>query len=345
MPPPRVTAIHPLRAIEGGRITIEGAAFPVDEQQRPEVRVGESSARLVYLSPTRLVAIVPSDLEGGRTTVRVAGAPAFDVSQGAQSSSTSGDPAFIDIAAPFATGLHQVDNPVFDREGNLYVTYSGTRGQQVPVSIFRVRPNGTRETFSSGIVNPTSMAIDPRGRLYVSSRFEGTVYRVADDGSPEAFANDLGVACGLAFAEDGTLFVGDRSGTIFAVDASGRAKTFASLPPSVAAFHLAMGPDRALYVTGPTLASYDSLYRIDSHGTVTTTYSGFGRPQGLAFDRHGTLFVVEALAGSSGLYRCRPGAAPELVLAGPGLVGVAFDAEGTTIVASNETAYRLARSA
>jgi len=146
MPPPRVTAIHPLRAIEGGRITIEGAAFPVDEQQRPEVRVGESSARLVYLSPTRLVAIVPSDLEGGRTTVRVAGAPAFDVSQGAQSSSTSGDPAFIDIAAPFATGLHQVDNPVFDREGNLYVTYSGTRGQQVPVSIFGVVRGVRRET-------------------------------------------------------------------------------------------------------------------------------------------------------------------------------------------------------
>src|SRR5712692_9083876 len=218
MPPPRVTAIHPLRAIEGGRITIEGAAFPVDEPQLPEVRIGEASARLVYLSPTRLVAIVPSGLEGGRTTVRVAGAP--------------GDTAFIDIAAPFATGLHQVDNPVFDRDGNLYVTYSGTRGQQVPVSIFRVRPNGTRETFSSGIVNPTSMAIDPGGRLYVSSRFEGVVYRVNDDGSPEAFASDLGVACGLAFADDGTLFVGDRSGTIFAVDAPGRATAFASLPPS-----------------------------------------------------------------------------------------------------------------
>ena len=80
---------------------------------------------------------------------------------------------------PLATGLHQVDNPVFDHDGNLYVTYSGTRGQEVPVSIFRVRPNGTRETFASGVVNPTSMAVDPDGRLYVSSRFEGTVYRVA----------------------------------------------------------------------------------------------------------------------------------------------------------------------
>src|SRR5204862_1432320 len=157
----------------------------------------------------------------GRATVRVAGAP--------------GETAFVDIAAPFATGLHQVDNPVFDRDGNLYVTFSGTRGQQVPVSIFCVRPNGTRETFSSGIVNPTSMAIDPEGRLYVSSRFEGTVYRVAADGSVEPFATDLGVACGLTFAPDGTLFVGDRSGTIFRVDRAGHADAIASLPPSVAA--------------------------------------------------------------------------------------------------------------
>src|SRR4029077_3728445 len=112
----------------------------------------------------------------------------------------SGETAFIDVAAPFATGLHQVDNPVFDRDGNLYVTYSGTRGEQVPVSIFRVRPNGTRETFSSGIVNPTSLAIDREGQLYVSSRFEGAVYRVASDGTSELFAHHLGVACGLAFS-------------------------------------------------------------------------------------------------------------------------------------------------
>jgi sugar lactone lactonase YvrE len=325
---PRVTAIHPLRAIEGGRIDIEGSGFVIGDEYPPEVRVGDARVRLVYASSTRLSVLLPSGLESGRAAVRVADAP----------------PAFIDVAAPFATGLHQVDNPVFDRDGNLYVTFSGTRGQQVPVSIFRVRPNGTRETFSSGIVNPTSIAIDPQGRLYVSSRFEGTVYRVALDGSAESFANDLGVACGLAFARDGTLFVGDRSGTIFRVDRAGKATTFASLPASVAAFHLAVGPDDALYVTGPTLSSYDALYRVGANGEVTTRYAGFGRPQGLAFDTHGTLHVVEALAGVSGLYRVPPTGDPELVLAGPGLVGVAFDPHGGLVVSSNETAYRLPRS-
>ena len=255
----------------------------------------------------------------------------------------AGAPAagFVDIAAPFATGLHQVDNPVFDHDGNLYVTYSGTRGQQVPVSIFRVRPNGTRETFSSGIVNPTSMAIDPTGQLFVSSRFEGTVYRVMQDGSTEAFAHDLGVACGLAFAPDGMLFVGDRSGTIFRVDPSGHATTFATLPASVAAFHLAIGPDRALYVTGPTLSSYDPLYRIEPDGSVATAYARFGRPQGLAFDPSGSLFVIEALAGASGLYRVPTGRIRSWCSPVPALVGVAFDGDGTLVVASNETAYRL----
>lgn len=332
--PARVAAVHPPSAIEGGRITIEGSGFAVDGSQLPDVTIGGSRARVVFASPSRLSAVVPGGIDGGQAPVSVAGVSG----EGTAAASVA-------IAAPFATGLHQVDNPLCDRDGNVYLTYSGTRGQQVPVSIFRVRPNGTRETFSSGIVNPTSMALGPDGSLYVSSRFEGIVYRVTPDGAAEPFASDLGVACGLAFSTGGdwTLFVGDRSGTIFKVDQSGHATMFASLPASVAAFHLAYG-DGALYVTGPTLAPYDAVYRIDAEGSVTTFHAGFGRPQGIAFDPQGALHVVEALAGSSGLYRFA-GGSPELVLSGPGLVGVAFDAAGGVVVASNDTAYRLQRSA
>ncbi len=328
MPVPCVTAVHPPRATEGGRVTIFGSDFPVDRPEMPEVLVGGIRARVAYASPTRMIVVVPSGItESGAVTIGIDG--------------VASDVALLQVATPFATGLHQVDNPVFDRDGNLYVTYSGTRGMHVPVSIFRVRPNGTRETFSSGIVNPTSIAVDPQGRLYVSSRFEGTIYRLAADGTAEPYATDLGVACGLAFAPDGTLFVGDRSGTIFLVEPSGRARTFATLPASVAAFHVALGPDNALYVTGPTLSSYDSVYRIDPDGVVTTMSQAFGRPQGLAFDPAGTLFVVEALAGASGLYRLLPDGETELVLAAPGLVGVAFGPGGGLVVCSNDNAYRL----
>jgi sugar lactone lactonase YvrE len=109
----------------------------------------------------------------------------------------------------------------------------------------------------------------------------------------------------------------------------------------VAAFHLALGQDGTLFVSGPTLSSYDCVYQIDPLGAVGVRPERFGRPQGIALDPGGALFVVEALAGVSGLYRLRTGGEPELVVAGPGLVGVAFDSRGSLVVCSKDTAYRL----
>lgn len=323
----RVSAVRPYRAIEGGRIDVHGADLPALGGE-PLVHIGDHAARVVFASSSRIGVIVPSGTGlSGAVPVRIAGVP--------------GETAIVQVAAPFATGLHQVDSPVFDSEGNLYVTFSGTRGQQVPVSIFRVRADGTRETFATGIVNPTSMAIDATGRLYVSSRFESIVYRLEPDGTAQPFATDLGVACGLAFSADGSLFVGDRSGTIFKVDREGRPAAFATVPPSIAAFHLAFGKDGVLYVAAPTLSTYDSLFKIQPTGEVEPLPLRFGRPQGLAVDASGHLFVIEALAGASGLYRVPDRGEPELFLSGPNLVGVAFDPGGALVVCSNETAYRL----
>ena len=187
------------------------------------------------------------------------------------------------------------------------------------------------------------MAIDPSGRLYVSSRFEGTVYRLNDDGSVEAVRDrsGRGVRAGVRSRWHACLSA-IGSGTIFKVQRDGTASPFATLPASVAAFHLAIAADDTLFVSVPTLAPYDTVYRIDPAGHVSAVTTRFGRPQGIALDRRGTLHVVEALAGESGLYRVPPHGEPELVLAGAGLVGVAFDPHGGLVVCSNETAYRLA---
>ncbi len=293
----------------------------------PDVRIGPLTARVVAASPQSVSVTVPAGLDGGRTAVQLGGA--------------AGATAVLDVGRPIAAGVHQVDNPVIDADGALFVTYSGPRGERSPVSIFRIRADGYREPFVTGIVNATSTALSPDGRLHVSSRFDGAVYRIADDGSYDVFVNELGVACGIAFSPDGTLYVGDRSGTIFRVATSGRATPFATLPPSVAAFHLAWGPDDGLYVSAPTLASCDRIYRIDRTSAVTTISSNFGRPQGLAFDAQGVLHVVEALAGASGLYRVDTDGRRTLVLAAANLVGVAFDPAGGVVATSGDTAYRL----
>ena len=323
---PRITAIQPLWALEGGRITIEGTDLTSEGHDLPEVWLGSAQARVVRASHDAVSVIVPAGLASGHTPVRVGGA--------------LGETAFVEVGVPVATGVHQVDNPVFDR-GYLYLTYSGTRDEQATVSVFRVRRDGFREPFLSSIANATSMAFSPDGLLHISSRFEGAVYRVEADSSFRVIASDLGVACGIAFSPDGTLYVGDRSGTVFRVGTAGRATAFATLPVSVAAFHLAWGPDDALYVTAPTMSSYDAVYRIDHSGKIDELCSGLGRPQGIAFDSQGSLYVVEALAGVSGVYRVESDGSSTRVLAAAALVGLAFDPDGGLVVASNDTAYRL----
>ncbi len=321
-----LTSVDPLRAIGGGRVWLRGSGFPVPSQD--ECLIGGARAHVSFAAGDRVALEVPYGLQGGPTEIKTPWLP--------------GTTPYVQIGVPIATGLHQVDNPALDDHGRVYVTYSGTRGQQAPVSVFRVRPSGPREPFVTGIVNATSLAFAPDGRLHISSRFDGTVYRVGEDGQYEVVASDLGLACGLAFASDGTLYVGDRSGTIFEIDPKGRTKTMTTLPASIAAFHLAMGPDQMLYVTGPTLASYDRVYRIDAGGRVEPLAEAFGRPQGLAFDSQGVLHVIEALAGVSGVYRLPQGGPKALVASGARLVGLAFGAGDSLVVASNDTVWLFA---
>src|SRR5438477_640042 len=155
---PRVTAVRPAWAIEGGRILIEGAEFPVDRPRLPDVQIGGVAARVVHASPSALSVIVPSGLDGGPTPIRV----------------------------------------------------DGVAG--------------------------------------------------------------------------GTQFGADRDGTICRVDQAGKAEAIGALPQSSEAFNLAIAPAGAVWVTAPTLSTYDPIYKVMPDGTVATVDVKLGRPQGIAFD-------------------------------------------------------------
>lgn len=322
-----LTGIDPPGVLEGARLWLRGTGMVPPQSPDGVVQVGGVPAQVVFAAPDRMAVVVPRGPEPGRAAVRAAWSP--------------GATLFVDVGLPIATGLHQVDSPVFDGEGRLYSAFSGPRGQETSVSVYRIGPDGAREAFVEGIVNATSLAVAPNGTLHVSSRYDGVVYRIVEDGRREPIATDLGVACGLAFAPDGTLFVGDRTGTIHRVLSDGtRTETFALLPASIAAFHLAFGPDEQLYVTGPTLATHDAVYRLDASGRIEAIDRTFGRPQGLAFDAHGVLHVVEALAGASAIYRLDPHGPRRAVVAGPGLVGLAFGPSGELVAATGDALYR-----
>ena len=190
-------------------------------------------------------------------------------------------------------------------------------------------------------MNPTGMAFDRAGNLYVSSRYDGTVYRVAQNGTMTSYAEGLGVATGIAFDREGNLYVGDRSGTIFKIGRDRQIFVFAMLEPSVAAYHLAFGPDGGLYVTGPTTSSFDAVQRIDPHGEVSVFYRGLGRPQGLAFDAQGNLYVAASLQGRRGIVKITPDAKASLAVSGQNLVGLAFARGRSAVLATNSGVHHL----
>ena len=309
---PKIESVTPGAAIPGGEVVIRGSGFEQRNGARSRVRFGDTDGAIVVGSENYLVARVPEGASGG--WVRVATSRAESV------------PFPIALGVQIADNLHPVANPAVDREGNIYVTFSGQRGQQVPVSLFKITSNYTVKPLVTELMNPTGLALDRSGALFVSNRNDGTIHRVnTQDGRAEQWVEGMGVATGLAFDKDNNLYVGDRSGTIFKINPERQIFVFATLEPSIAAYHMAFGPDGDLYVAGPTTSSFDRIVRIDSHGEVTTFYRGLGRPQGLAFGRDGKLYAAASLHGQRGVVRvAADGSQAELVLSGIGLVGLAL---------------------
>ena len=82
-------------------------------------------------------------------------------------------------------------------------------------------------------------------------------------------------------------------------------------------------------------------HRINQHGEVEVFYRGLGRPQGMAFDEHGTLYVAASIAGRKGVVRIDPDKNADLFLSGPGIVGLAFMPSRAMAISTTNAIYRV----
>jgi sugar lactone lactonase YvrE len=324
---PRIENVVPTAALPGGEIRISGSGFGGRNHARPQVEFGAAEAGLIIAAENYLVARVPEGADGGVVRVKLG--------------NLESQPYPIALGTQAADNLHVVGNPAVDSAGNVYLTFSGQRGQKVPVSLYKMTPNNDVKPFVTELMNPTGLALDKEGLLYVSCRNDGTIHRVSLDGHAMQWMEGMGIATGLAFDKNGSLYVGDRSGTIFKISPEREIFVFATLEPSLAAYHLAFSPAGDLYVTGPTTSSFDRVYKITPAGEASVFFRGLGRPQGLAFDRAGNLYVAASYRGQRGLVRITPDANASLVLSGSGIVGVALLPSRRAILATNNVIYTL----
>lgn len=323
-----VLNVVPDLAIPGGEIEVH---YEVTDVSPAEIEClfdglpGDISAA----SSKKLMVRVPDSLENGKVEVRLS------------ANGDESEPIVIQVGTRLCGEMHIVANPAVDpSDGSVVLTRSGTRGQELPATLFRLRDDVVEE-MSPAVMNPTGVAFDSNGRLLVSNRADGEVVQINDDGVV-TLASELGVATGLAFDSSGTLFVGDRNGTIYKMSSLGDARDWARVEASVSAFHLAFGPDGDLYVAAPGLCSHDVIYRIDTEGMSETFFKGLGRPQGLAFDEDGNLYVAACLRGRHGVVKIeKDGSAARLWVAGMSIVGLCFDKGGRALIATADSLYAL----
>ena len=325
---PHLERIIPSAAMPGGEVEVHGSNLDPVGPSIPRATIGDISAAVTLSRPHRAAIRIPEGSISGDIILHRSGA--------------ASNPLNLRIAVPMAENLHPVANPAVDVDGNVYATLSGSRGQAMPVSIFRIQRDFQMTPFVREILNPTGLAFSPDGDLYVSSRADGTVYRISPEGAISTYAEGMGIATGIAFDRDGNLFVGDRTGTIFRIGTNQEIFVHATLEPSVAAYHLAFNEAGVLFVTGPTTSSNQAIHAIDRDGNTTVFYQGIGRAQGMAFDVDGNLYVAASLHGQRGIVRITPEREATLAVSGQNLVGLAFLEDGCVALATRDALYHLA---
>src|SRR2546423_6221538 len=154
-----VLRVVPAAAIPGAEVAIEYEAVSAEEASAIGFSFDGNPAPIVAAGRSRALVRLPviSSEPPIHITTTIAGAAASEVT--------------LIVGRSIISDVHPVANPTFHpTDGSLYVTRSGSRGEHVPVSIFRINSDGTVEEFSSDILNPTGIAFDPMGRMYVTSR-------------------------------------------------------------------------------------------------------------------------------------------------------------------------------
>jgi len=247
---PRIDDVVPAAALPGGEIELTGAkSWPA----RPGSahRSGRWPARTSAHEPaSRLAFHVPDQATTGMVTV--------------SNSAGSGNAAPLRVARQLFRWSAPRHQPGCQPLGHDLRTISGQRGKQTPVSIVRVSPDGRGTPFVTGILNATGLAFSPDGDLFVTVARRGHVYRIDDAGEPTVYAEGMGRSHRRGLRPRRQPLSSATAAAPFSRSIpSARSSVYATLEPSIAAYHLALDAAGTLYVTGPTLSSNDAIWAID----------------------------------------------------------------------------------
>src|SRR5205807_1411043 len=138
-PAPHLDRPSPIAAIPGGQIHVHGQHHDSHRAHIPRATIGDIAAPVTLSRPTRASVHIPEGTITGNLILH--------------RSATESNPLHLRVAVPMSENLHPVANPAVDANGNVYTTFSGERGQAVPVSIFQIQRDFQIRPFVRNILN------------------------------------------------------------------------------------------------------------------------------------------------------------------------------------------------
>ncbi len=171
--------------------------------------------------------------------------------------------------------------------------YQGSLSEEV---LYRIAPDGTASTFLVGAY-ANWLAFDLKGNLFSSEL--NAVVKITPSRFKSTFASNLVSPAGLAFDQNGNLYVADAgtggagAGVIYQITPGGARTLFANGLSGPAG----LGFDRTgnLYVAE---SGAGRITKVSATGAKSTFAAGLSFPQGIAVDRRGNLYVAVYGAGS-----------------------------------------------
>jgi sugar lactone lactonase YvrE len=190
----------------------------------------------------------------------------------------------------FSSGDGQVAGIAFASSGNLFQANNFGSINQIP-------PSGSASSFAS-IYEPNGVAFSAN-TLFVSSYGNGTIYEVNSSGTVSTFASGFSNPTGMAFDTSGDLFLAtyggnnvyefkNNDGTL-----SSTPTVFASGISSP--WGLAFNAVGDLFVSSDVSAG--TITEVTPNGTESPFATGLDGPNGIAFDSSGNLYVADSFNG------------------------------------------------
>ncbi|HEV3299447.1 MAG TPA: NHL repeat-containing protein [Planctomycetaceae bacterium] len=214
----------------------------------------------------------------------------------------------------------------------LYVANNGSD------TIQQITPGGVGSVFASTAMDPTGIAINSSGDVYVAIYNNSTIEKFSSAGTylgvfASQASTGLSAPYGLAFGSNGNLYVAGNN-TILEITSGGVSSVFASTGLSDPR-GLAFDSSGNLYVanngTNTAATAYIEKFTPAGVGSIFAN-SGLNGPSQLAFDRAGDLYAANFNNGT--VEEFTPGGVGSQFASGlTDPIGLAFNSSGNLFVA------------